>query len=220
MLPWPGAAPPRPDTLVTLTDKDVWWIIFDAGFNLKTARKRLERGNQSSRPACDISGQMFLGLNPPGSDGGGEGWWVGGSMTKGWKNGLEGRSSFRSLSWFSEGEEKGSIHVREAERSGPKPAGSRVCHWGFMWFLLLHHPDTKHFSHLILQQRRLCCPLASALMYYRTISPCSTSNLNKTSNPSRVPVVSKHAREEERHLWFGRRANTPENKCHACISLI
>lgn len=38
------------------------------------------------------------------------GGWVG-SMTKGWKNGLRGLSSFRSLSWLSEVEERGSIHV-------------------------------------------------------------------------------------------------------------
>lgn len=38
--------------------------------------------------------------------------WVG-IMTKGWKNGLRGLSSFRSLSWLSEVEERGSIHVNE-----------------------------------------------------------------------------------------------------------
>lgn len=41
------------------------------------------------------------------------------SMTKEWKNGLKGLSSFRSLSWFREVEERGSIHVsKETSKVG------------------------------------------------------------------------------------------------------
>ena len=40
-------------------------------------------------------------------------------MTKGWKKGLKGLSSFRSLSWLSEVEERGSIHVsKETSKVG------------------------------------------------------------------------------------------------------
>lgn len=86
-------------------------------------KQRLERWNQTFVKVQGLISQdkCFRArnpANPPGSDGGG---WVG-SMTKGWKNGLRGLSSFRSLSWLSEVEERGSIHVsEETSKGGYKP---------------------------------------------------------------------------------------------------
>lgn len=146
----------------------------------------------------------------------GKGGWVG-SMTKGWKNGLRGLSSFRTLSWLSEVEERGSIHVNEETSKVGYSYCKEACY--ILFFSLFLGLNTRFsLSHFYYPQVSQCQSRVYISERSLLISPKIC--LKASNNFRRVLVRFKHAKEEVRYLRFGQRANTRENKCYAWISLI
>lgn len=80
-------------------------------------------------------------------------------MTKWWKNGFKGLSSFRSLSWLSEETERGSIHVREVRLDTANHTGilyrATVCDTKCFICCNCSHLDTTPQKHFIIRPQLL-----------------------------------------------------------------